>query len=119
MTKDTEEFSQFREPVTCRECTLPRNEKSSDPKGWIRRNTKIGPVLEVTTCCLQGEHGVEIRIESVKKDNSHSWVTNSHGLNKLAADLSNKKDDDNEQETTETKSEEFALKTKVFALVSR
>ena len=31
-------------------------------KGWIRGNTKIGPVLEVTTCCLQGKYGVQIRI---------------------------------------------------------
>ena len=41
MTKDTEEFSQFTESVACREYTLPRDEKSSDPKGWIRGNTKI------------------------------------------------------------------------------
>ena len=27
MTKDIEEFSQFTEPVTCREYTLPRDEK--------------------------------------------------------------------------------------------
>ena len=33
MTKDTEEFSQFTEPVACREYTLPRDEDSSDPKG--------------------------------------------------------------------------------------
>ena len=32
MTKDTDEFSQFTEPVTCREYTLPRDEKSIDPK---------------------------------------------------------------------------------------
>ena len=44
---------------------------------------KIGPVLEVTTGYLQGKHGVEIRIESVNKDDSHSWVRISHGLNKL------------------------------------
>ena len=46
---------------------LPRDEKTSDPKGWIRGNTKIGPVLEVTTSYLQGKYGVEIRIESVNK----------------------------------------------------
>ena len=40
MTKDTEEFSQFTEPVTCREYTFPRNEKSTDPKSWIRGNTQ-------------------------------------------------------------------------------
>ena len=45
MTEDTEEFSQFAEPVTCREYTLPRDDKSSDPKGWIRGNTTIGPVF--------------------------------------------------------------------------
>ena len=96
MTKDTEEFSQFTESVACREYTLLRDEKSSDPKVWIRGNTKIGPVLEVTTCCLQGKYGVEIRIESVNKDNSHSWVRISHGLNKLVTNLNN-----NEQETSE------------------
>ena len=52
MTKHTDEFSQFTEPVTCREYTLPRDETLSDPKGWIRGNTKIGPVLKVTTSQL-------------------------------------------------------------------
>ena len=48
MTKDTAEFSQFTDAVACREYTLPRDEETSEPKGWIRGNTKIGPVLEVT-----------------------------------------------------------------------
>ena len=60
--------------MTCREYTLPRDEKSTDPEVWIRGNTKIGPVLEVTTSYLLGKCGVEIRNESVNKDNSHSWV---------------------------------------------
>ena len=119
MTQDADEFSQFAEPVTCREYTLPRDEKSSDPKGWIRGNTKIGPVLEVTTSYLQGDFGVEIRIESVNKDNSHSRVRISHGLNKLVTDLIVKEYDDNEQETSETKTEVFALKTDVLAFARR
>ena len=49
MTKHTDELLQFTEPVTCREYTLPRDDNSTDPKGWIRENTKIGPVLEVAT----------------------------------------------------------------------
>ena len=49
MTKHTDEFLQFAEPVTCREYTLPRDDKSTYPKGWIQVNTKIGPVLEVAT----------------------------------------------------------------------
>ena len=119
MTKHTDEFLQFPEPVTCREYTLQRDEKSTDPTGWIRGNTKIGPVLEVTTSYLQGKCGVEIINESVNKDNSHSWVRISHGLHKMATDLSNKEYDDNEQETCETKTEVFALKTEVFAFASR
>ena len=49
MTKDTEQFSQSTEPVACRGYTLPSDENSTAPKGWIRGNTKIGPVLVVTT----------------------------------------------------------------------
>ena len=44
MAKHTDEFSHFTEPMTCRAYTLPRDENSTDPKGWIRGNTKIGPV---------------------------------------------------------------------------
>ena len=97
MTEHTDEFLQFAEPVTCREYTLPRDDKSTDLKGWIQGNTKIGPVLEVTTSYLQGKHGVEIRIWSLNRDNTHSWVRIAHGLNKLVTDLSNKEDDDNEK----------------------
>ena len=59
-TRTGRPVSQFTEQVTCREHTLPRDEKSTDPKGWIRGNTKIGPILEVTTSYLQGKHGVHI-----------------------------------------------------------
>ena len=85
--KDTEVFSQISDSVACREYTLPRDEETSEPKGWIRETTKIGPALEVITCCLQGKYGIEIRIMSVYKDNSHSWVRISHGLNKLVTNL--------------------------------
>ena len=105
--------------MACREYTLPRDEKLSDPKGWIRGNTQIGPALEVTASYLQGKYGVEIRVESVNKDHSHSWVRISHGLNKLVTDLSNKDDDNNKQETSETQFEDFALKTNVLAFASR
>ena len=53
--EDTAEFSQFTDAMACREYTLPRDEEASEPKGWIGGNTKIGPVLEVTTCCLHGK----------------------------------------------------------------
>ena len=72
-------------------------------------------MLQVTISYLQGELGVEIRIESVNKDNSHSWVRISHGLNKLVTDLIDKKYDDNEQETSTTKTEVFAFASRYKA----
>ena len=60
MTKDTGDFTQFH-AVACREYILPRDDEASQPRGWIQGNTKIGPVLEVTTSYLHGKHGVEIR----------------------------------------------------------
>ena len=96
--------AQFTDAVACREYTLPRDEEGSEPKGWIRGNTKNGPVLELPTCCLQGKYGVEIRIMSMNKDNSHSWVRISHGLNKLVTNLNN-----NEQGTSEVQFEGYAL----------
>ena len=83
MTKDTEEQFFAR---ACREYTLPRNDESSQPKGWIQGNTRIGPVLEITTSYLYGKHGIEIRIWSLSKDNSQSWVRISHGSNKFVID---------------------------------
>ena len=103
MTKVTAEFSQFTGAVACREYTLPTDEEASEPKCWIRKNTKIGPVLEVTICLLESIYGVEVRIMSVNKDKSHSWVRIPHGLHKLVTDLNN-----NEQETSEMQFEEYA-----------
>ena len=78
VTKDTESLSQFRS-VACREYTLPRDDPTSQAKGWIQANMKIGPVLEVTTSFQHFKYGIEIRIWSVNQDNSQSWVRISYG----------------------------------------
>ena len=114
MTKDTAEFSKFTDAVACRESSLPRDEEASAPKGWIRGNTKNWAVLEVATCCLHGKYGVEIRIMSMNKDNSHSWVRISHGSNKWVTNLNN-----NDQETSEVQFEACALKSNTRASASR
>ena len=100
--------------MACREYTFPRDEETSEPKGWVRGNTKIGPVLEVTTSYLHGKYGVEIRIMSVNRDNSHSWVRISHGLNKLVTKLNN-----NEQETSAVQLEEYAFRLNAGDFASR
>ena len=102
--KTLQNFSQFYARV-CREYTLPKD-GSSQPKGWIQGNTKIGPVLEVATSYLHG--GVEIRIWSLNRDNTHSWVRMSHGSKKFVMNLNN-----NKTEIPEDQLQEYALKLNV------
>ena len=111
MTKDSGEQIYAK---ACREYTLPRIDGSSQPKGWIQGSTKIGPVLEVTTNCLYGKHGVQIRIWSLSEDNTHSWVRISHGSNKFVIDSNN-----NDTEIPEDLPEEQALQLKVKDIACR
>ena len=99
--------------------TLCQKRKLIWTKRWVRGSTKIGPELEVTTCCLQCKYGVEIRIESFNKDHSHSWVRISHGLKKLVANLNIKEQDDNEQETSEMQFENYAVESNARAFAGR
>ena len=111
MTKDT--GKQFY-AMACREHTLPRNDGSSQPRGWIQGNTRIGPVLEITTSCLYGKHGIEIRVWSLNGDNTHSWVGISHGSNKFVMDSNN-----NDTEALHLNAEEFVSQTKAKAKPQR
>ena len=62
VTKDTGDLTQFN-AVVCREYTLPRDDGSSQPRGWIQGNTKIGPVLEVTIQPVICTVNMELRSE--------------------------------------------------------
>ena len=77
VTRNASEF--LLRSVACREYTLPRDDPASEAKGWIQGNTRIGPILEVTTSFQHFKFGVEVRIQSVKEDNSQSWVRISYG----------------------------------------
>ena len=80
------------------------------------RETRIGPLLEVTTSYLYGKHGIEIRIWSLSEDNTHSWVRISHGSNKFVMDSNN-----NDTEVPADLLEEQASQSsvKVFAARSK
>ena len=81
-----------------------------------RETQKIGPVLEVTSSCLHGKYGVEIRIWSLSGDNTHSWVRISHGSNKFEMESNN-----NDTEVPEDQPAEQALQldAKDFACRSK
>ena len=68
------------------------------------REHKDWAVLEVATGYLHGQFGVEIRLMSLNRDNTHSWVRISHGSNKYVMNLNN-----NEQEIPEVQLGEYAL----------
>ena len=61
----------------------------------------------------------KLRIKSMNKDNSHSRVRISHGLNKLVTNLNIKDQNDNEQETSEMQSEDYALRLNATDFASR
>ena len=44
----------------CREYTLLRDQETSRARGWIRGNTKIGPVLDVKAYFHQGRYRIDI-----------------------------------------------------------
>ena len=104
LTKDAEAFSEFDGHVGCGEYSIPRDGESSTPKGWIRENTEVGPVLEVTTHYHQGKPRIEVRIVSPSGDGSHSCVRISNGLNKFVRYLAEKTrihgDDENNSAST-------------------
>ena len=57
-------------------------------RGWIRGNTKIGPVLDLTVCFDQGRYGIEIMIESLFQNRTVSWVRIANGINKFVTETS-------------------------------
>ena len=82
----TRNASEFQHTIACRKYTFPRDDKASQPKGWIRGNTRIGLVCEVTTSFQHFKYGIEIRIKSVNQDDSHSWFRISYGTVKYVID---------------------------------
>ena len=86
MTKDNgEQFYAMAVVNTLFQETMDHHNR----KDGFRKTQKIGPVLEVTTSSVYGEHGVEIRFWSLSEDNTHSRVRISHGSNKFVMDSNN------------------------------
>ena len=77
---------------------------------------ELDPVLEITTSCLYGKHGIEVRIWSLRKDNTQSWVRSSHGSNKFVIDSNNNNTDSPadllEEQASQLKVKDFAARSK-------
>ena len=95
--------------------TLCQDTKKHDnQKDGSKGTPKFDPYWKLQSVFLHGKYGVEIRIMSTNKDNSHSWVRNSHESNKFVMNLNN-----NEQEIPEVQLEEYAFKLDAKDFASR
>ena len=117
VTRNASEF--LLRTVACLEYTLLRDDPASEPKGWIQGNTRIGPILEVTTGFQHFKYGIEVRIQSVNEDNSQSWVRISYGtiryVNNYIKDDTQNLADTQEEEYVPTSSGVVAARSKAKA----
>ena len=63
-------------------------------KGWIRGNTKIGPVLEVAVTRYQGRYGIENFDRMNSGDATCSWVMIVNGIKKYVTEMTEETQDD-------------------------
>ena len=74
--------------IACREYTHSRNLTTSRPRGWIRSNPKVGPVLDVKLCPHEGRYCIDIMIDSLFTDRTVSWVRIVNDINKHVTETS-------------------------------
>ena len=66
----------------------PRNLTTSRPRGWIRSNTNIGPVLDVKPYPHDGRYCIDIMTESLFWDHRASWIRIMNDINKYVIEAS-------------------------------
>ena len=57
-----------------REYTMPRNEKGTQIRGWILKNTRNGPVWNRKACYHDDRYSNEVQVPSRFQDKTVSWV---------------------------------------------
>ena len=78
-----------------REYTMPRNGKRTRKRGWILKNTRIGPVLNIKVCYHDDRYSIEVQIPSLFQNNPVSWVGIVNGVDKYVTEsmLTTKEED--------------------------
>ena len=94
-TLDKQEGQQMQH--LCWEYTMPRSEKGTGMRGWILKNTRIGPVLniKVWVCYHDDRYNIEVQKPSLFQDNTVSWVRIVNGVDKYVTEsMLTKKEED-------------------------
>ena len=55
-------------------------------KGWILKNTRIGPVLNIKVCDHDDRYSIEVQIPSLFQDKTASWVRIVNGADKYVTE---------------------------------
>ena len=62
---------------------------------WIRKNTRIGPVLRIKVCYHDDRYSIDVQIPSLFEDNTASWVRIVNGVDKYVTEsMLTKKEED-------------------------
>ena len=91
-TLDTDEEDKMQH--LCREYTMPRCKKKTRAKGWILKNTRIGPVLDIKVCRHEDRYSIEVLIESLFQDRAASWVRIVCGIDKCVTEAMQTKEEE-------------------------
>ena len=63
-------------------------------RGWIRKNAKIGPVLNVHVCHHEDRYSIEIQVRSLFQDRTASWVRIVNGVERYVNDTTETMEDE-------------------------
>ena len=55
-------------------------------RGWIRKDTRIGPVLNITVCYHDDRYSIEVQIPSLFQDRTASPVIIVNGVDKYVTE---------------------------------
>ena len=69
-----------------REYTMPRNEKGTRVRGWIRKDKRIGPVLNIKVCYCHELYRIEVPVPSLFQDDTASWVRIVNGVDRYVTE---------------------------------
>ena len=68
---------------SCREYTLPRDQKGTCIKGWIQSNVRFCPISDISVCDKYGKYSNEVQVLSLFKDQTESWIGIVKGIDKF------------------------------------
>ena len=74
---------------------MPRNEKKTRARGWILKNTRIGPVLDRKVCHHEDQYTIEVLVKSLFPDRTASCVRIVNGVDKYVTESMLTKEEEN------------------------